>query len=377
MKIAFCLNSISELGGIATVTIAKANALAEIPGNEVFVCVSDHKENELVNLVSPKVKIVDLNIGYYRDDWKSKWHVFKGIILKRGKHKKALKFFIDHIRPDIVISAGQSEKYFLPEIKGTAKAIREFHYPANYRSLTARGNWGKMKAWLINVYDYGWKIKKYDNVVVLTNEDKMLNWSHNKKVTVIPNPVTFQSVKTTDRISKKIITLGRLVDEKNQISLINAFQDVVKRHPDWTLEIYGEGGLRKLLQKEIEAKGLSDNVKLMGCHPNPRELYLDSSIFVLSSKFEGFGLVLIESMECGVPVVSYDCPFGPKDIITDGVDGFLVPSGNEEIMAEKICYLIEHPEERMKMGRAAKVKADNYSTNKITAQWMSLFNSLC
>lgn len=377
MKIVFCLNSISEIGGIATVTVAKANALAEISGNEIFICVSDHKENELANRVSPKVKIVDLDIRYYRDDWKSKWHVIKGIIIKRKKHKKALKIFIDKIRPDIVISVGQSEKYFLPEIKGPAKAIREFHYPANYRSLTARGSWDRMKAWLVNVYDYGWKIKNYDRVVVLTNEDKLLNWTYNKKVSVIPNPVTFRSVETTGGFSKKIITLGRLVDEKNQISLINAFSKVVKRHPDWTLEIFGEGCLRNSLQKEIETKGLSDNVKLTGSHPDPWELYLDSSIFVLSSKFEGFGLVLIEAMECGVPTVSYDCHFGPKEIITDGVDGFLVPLGDEDILAEKICYLIEHPEERIKMGRAAKAKADNYSSNKIAAQWMSLFNSLC
>lgn len=87
--------------------------------------------------------------------------------------------------------------------------------------------------------------------------------------------------------------------------------------------------------------------------------------------------MLIEAMECGVPVVSYDCPCGPKDIITDRVDGFLVPSGNEESLAAKICYLIEHPDERIKMGKAAKVKADNYTASKIATQWMSLFKSLC
>ena len=377
MKIVFCLNSISEIGGIATVTVTKANALAEISGNEVFICVSDHKENELANRVSSKVKIVDLNIGYYRDDWISKWHVLKGIVIKRLKHKKILHRKLNEIRPDIVVAVGQCEKYFLPTIKGSAKAIREFHYPGNYRSLTVRGIWGKMKARLENVYDYGWKIKNYDRVVVLTEEDKTLNWTNNEKVTVIPNPSTFSSAHLSSLTNKKIITSGRLVYQKNQTSLINAFSKVMKHHPDWTLEIYGEGVLKRALQKEIEAKGLSGNVKLMGEHLNPRELYLDSSIFVLSSKFEGFGLVLVEAMECGVPVVSYDCPCGPKDIITDRVDGFLVPSGNEESLAAKICYLIEHPDERIKMGKAAKVKADNYTASKIATQWMSLFKSLC
>lgn len=377
MKIVYCLNSISESGGIARVTVTKANALVEIPGNEVFVCVTDHTDNELSNQLSPKVKIVDLNIGYYRDDWKSKWYILKGIIVKRRKHKKALKKSLDEIRPDIVISVGLCEKYFLPRIKGNAKIIREFHCLKSYRLLLSIGLWDRVKSCVENIYDYGLKIKKYDRIVVLTEEDRLLHWTGNKKVTVIPNALTFSSTKTSSLTNKKVITLGRLVEEKNHSSLINAFSKVVKRYPDWILEIYGDGCLKETLQNQIDAMGLSSNVRLMGTNPNPRELYLDSSIFVLSSRFEGFGLVLIEALECGVPVVSYDCPCGPKDIITDGKDGFLVPSGNEEILAEKICYLIEHPEVRLKMGRAAKVKAENYSESKIGAQWMSLFKSLC
>lgn len=377
MKIIYCLNSITENGGIANVTAAKANALAEIPGNDVYICVSDHKENNLSYPLSSKIRLIDLNIDYYNDDWKSKWHVVRGIIVKRRKHKKALKKILDEIKPDIVIAIGQSEKYFLPEIKGNAKAVREFHYPGNYRNLIAGSFLRKLKAIIENIYDYKWKIKKYDRIILLTEEDRAMHWNANKKVSIIQNSVSFSSPISSSLTNKKVITLGRLVDQKNHSSLINAFSKVVNRHPDWILEIYGDGSLKKILQHQIDAMGLSDNVKLMGIMPNPRELYLDSSIFVLSSKFEGFGLVLIEAMECGVPVVSYDCPCGPKDIITDGEDGFLVPSGNEVILAEKICYLIEHPEVRLKMGRAAKVKAENYSESKIVVQWMSLFKSLC
>lgn len=377
MKIVYCLNSIAEDGGIAKVTVTKANVLAEIPHNEVFLCVSDHKENYLSGQISHKVTLVDLNIDYYSDDWKSRFNVLKGIVLKRKKHKKVLRKVLQEINPDIVISVGQCEKYFLPKIKNTAKTIREFHYAANYRSLIAKGFIGKLIAHLENLYDYRWKIKNYDQIVVLTDEDMKLNWGNNKKVTVIPNPLTFSTSGKSSLTNKKIITLGRLVNQKNHASLITAFSKVVKHHPDWTLEIYGKGGLKKALQKQIETLNLSDNVKLKGGNHHPRELYLESSIFVLSSKFEGFGVVLIEAMECGVPVVSYDCPCGPKDIITDGTDGFLVPYGNEEFLAEKICYLIEHPQERLKMGMAAQAKAEKYSEAKIAAQWMSLFKSLC
>lgn len=377
MKIVYCLNSISEIGGIARVTVAKANALAEIPSNEVFICVSDHKDNELSKQLSPKVKLIDLNIDYYKDDWKSKWYVLKGIIIKRFKHKKALKIKLEEIKPDIVVAAGQCEKYFIPAVKGAAKAVRELHYPGNYRNLNADGFLNKIKATIENLYDFGYKINRYDKIVVLTEEDRISHWSENNKVAVIPNPTTFSSVKTSPLTNKKIVTVGRLTPEKNHSSLIKAFSRVVKHHPDWTLEIYGEGVLKNVLQKEIEALGLGDNVKLMGNTMELSNVYNGSSAFVLTSRFEGFGLVLVEAMEHGLPVVSYDCPCGPKDIISNGHDGFLVPSGNEEILAEKICYLIEHPRERIKMGMAAKEKAANFALDKIINQWMSLFKAIC
>lgn len=376
MKIVYCLNSIREAGGIAKVTAVKANALAEVPGNEVFVCVSDHSEDQPYRL-SSKVKLVDLNIDYYKDDWKSKWHVLKGIVVKRRKHRKALKEVLNKINPDIVISVGLCEKYFLPEIKGTAKAVREIHSSKNYRNMLADGLLSKLKANVLNIYDYRWAIKKYDRIVVLTNEDQKLHWSDNKKVSVISNPLTFSSDTPFNLTNKTIITLGRLAYEKNHSSLIRAFAIVAKRHPDWTLKIYGEGSLKEILQKQIETMRLTDNVKLMGQTLTPIKVYEESSIFVLSSRFEGFPLVLIEAMECGLPVVSYDCPCGPKDIISDDDDGFLIECGNEESMADKINYLIEHPEKRREMGNAAQIKARNYALDNIIPQWMVLFKNLC
>ena len=103
---------------------------------------------------------------------------------------------------------------------------------------------------------------------------------------------------------------------------------------------------------------------------------LKASAFVLTSIFEGFGLVIVEAMSCGLPVVSYACPCGPKDIISEGKDGYLVPVNDEEALAEKICLLIEDEEKRKEMGKAAKAKAEQYSVEHITDMWMKLFNAL-
>lgn len=377
MKIVYCLNSISHLGGIAKVTIMKANALAEIEDNEIYICVSDYKENEISSKLSPKVKLINLNINYYKDDWKSKWHLLKSTTIKRSRHKRELSKALNFIKPDIVVSVGQSEKYFITEIKRDWNLIREFHFNSDYRNFTADTLLKKIVNWLVSIYDLKFRIRGFDHMVVLTKEDKERNWKNKKNISIIPNPLMPKINLISSTLNqKKIITIGRFEEQKNISSLIRAFSIVVKVYPDWILEIYGEGSQRQQLSEQISNFQLEDNIKLMGISMEPEVKMKEASVFVLSSKFEGFGLVIIEAMACGVPVVSYDCPCGPKDIISNGIDGFLVPLGNEKKLAEKIIYLIEHPDFRRKMGVAAVDKSKKYTLDKIIPLWMSLFQSL-
>lgn len=379
MKIVYCLNSIRHLGGIEMITIIKANALADVIGNEVYLAVTDNHSGAEIASVSSKVRVVDLDINYYEDDWKSKWYVLKGIFVKRRIHKERLKKVLDEIHPDVVVSVGLSEKYMLPSICGRdvdCVSIREVHSIKNYRRLHALSFFDKVSAWWADMYDYNYQIKKYDQVVVLTHEDYELNWNCNPRISVIPNPVTFRNDVSSYLNSKKIISIGRLTLPKNFSSLIRVFRYVVNKHPDWFLEIYGEGPQRRELQGLIENSNLTNNVYLKGYTSQVKEKMLEASLFVMSSKFEGFGLVLIEAMQRGLPCVSYACPCGPKDIITDGKDGFLVPLNDEKTMAEKICFLIEHPDVRAEMGKAALLKAEKYSIDKIVPMWMDLFNRL-
>ena len=378
MRIAYCLNSISYVGGIEKITSAKANALSDIPGNEVYVIVTDCPEGVAVasDRLSPKVRLVDLAVGYYADDWKSRYHVLKGIFVKRRLHKKRLRSVLYEIRPDVVISVGLSEKYILPEIKGDWVTVREFHFRKDFRLLTDGTPIDKLMAVLNNFYDYRCKIRHYDHIVTLTHEDRERNWKNCKNISVIPNMLTFPRSDSLPMENKKVIAVGRLVGVKNFWSLIHAFRTVADHHPDWSLDICGDGPEREILQMLIYELRLENNVFLCGHAVHVRDKMRGASLFVLSSLFEGMPLVMLEAMSCGLPVVSYDCPCGPKDIITDGEDGLLVSAGDERMLAEKICWLIENPDQRLKMGAAALKKADNYRPEKIVPMWQNLFDRL-
>lgn len=376
MKIVYCLDSIRYLGGIQSVTIAKANALAELEGYEVCVAVTDNRRGVRVDTLSDKVKLIDLDVNYYADDWQSVWKSLRVFVCKRRLHRRRLAVALRRLRPDIVISVGQSEKYFLPKISRHSHTVREFHYAKTYRLPLAHTLFGKICAVLGNVRDNCLSLRRYDAIAVLTHEDYERNWRGWKNVAVIPNPLTHRSPVTATLDAKKVVAVGRLEYAKNFSSLIRVFRLVVNRHPDWTLDIYGEGGQRTALQAQIDALHLEHHVKLKGFTGHVQQAMLEGSILALTSVYEGFAMVLTEAMDCGLPVVSYATPCGPKDIITDGTDGYLVPMNDEALMAERICSLIEDPAQRKAMGRAAKAKVEEYGMERVMAMWKNLFEKL-
>lgn len=376
MKIVYCTDSICYAGGIQRITIAKANALAQIEGNEVWIIVTDNKQKPVLP-INPEVHIIDLDINYFEDDWKSKLHVIKGILIKRKQHRNKLKTVLNQINPDIVISTGTSEKNFLPQIHVNSNPafIREIHSTKNYRRLSARNTFDKTLAILGEYVDYSIFIKRYDKIVVLTEEDKINNWKNHSKVIVIPNPLTSICTKESTLEEKIVIAVGRLEYPKNFQSLIKAWSHVTKKHPDWKLEIWGEGSMRIELENLIAKLNLKRHVFLKGYTYDIQSQMLKASIFALSSIFEGFGLVIVEAMSCGLPVVSYACPCGPKDIITEGENGFLVPVNKEEILAERINLLIRDVSVRRLMAIQALIKIEQYKINNIITKWMDLFKA--
>ncbi|MGM9868305.1 MAG: glycosyltransferase [Sodaliphilus sp.] len=158
--------------------------------------------------------------------------------------------------------------------------------------------------------------------------------------------------------------------------LIRAFAIVHLRFPDWTLHIVGDGEQKSRLQKIIIEENLTGCIRLEGRSADVAEWLLRSSIFALSSKMEGLPMVILEAMECGLPVVSCDCRYGPRDIIVDGYNGWLTPVGDENAFAEKLCAMIENESLRREMGKHAKETVQEYYPEALALRWMNLFNEM-
>ena len=151
---------------------------------------------------------------------------------------------------------------------------------------------------------------------------------------------------------------------------------VNQKHPDWVLHVFGDGEQKQLLLQMIKEAGLECAIIVNQPTPMIMEMYLESSIFLLTSRFEGFGMVIIEAMICGLPVVSFDCPWGPADIIRDGEDGFLVEYLNTDEAAQRVCQLIESAMLRKNMGVKARLNVQRYNRDVVMKQWIDLFKSL-
>lgn len=375
MKIVYSINSIRGLGGIQKVTLLKANALAEIPDNDVYIIVTDNwMHHPLTHELSPKIHFINLEINYYKDDYKSRLHQILSNF-KLIKHYFKLQKAISQIKPDIIISVGQSEKYIVPLLHTKAIKIREIHFNSNYRDFTYKS---KILAKILNFLDYKVISKGYDKIVLLTKEDKDTFFSNNNKFIYIHNPVTFKSTNIDyhNINTNYVIAVGRLSTQKDFISLIKAWNIVHKASPNWKLKIVGEGPERSKLEKEIKKLNLGDSILLTGYSNNVKKEMLESSIFVMTSIFEGFPLVLLEAMSYRLPIVTFDYQFGPKDIIKEGINGFLIENRSIESLSKKIILLIKNKQIRENMSYQALIQVKEFDLSNIISQWMNLFNSL-
>jgi glycosyltransferase involved in cell wall biosynthesis len=218
-------------------------------------------------------------------------------------------------------------------------------------------------------------VKQLDALVLLTQHDAD-SWNGLTKTVVIPNSLPFFPEKPSTCLQKQVIFVGRLNEQKGLEYLIETWERVHQKHDDWILQIYGDGEQRDMLNHLIRKARLENAVVVNRPTMQIMEKYLESSIFLLTSRFEGFGMVLIEAMACGVPVVSFDCPWGPADIIKNGEDGFLVEYLNTIEAAEKVIQLIESLELRQKMGIRARENVQRFSRQIVMKQWVDLFQSL-
>lgn len=373
MKILYCLLGTYNSSGMERIVVAKANALAS-RGHEVIIVTTEQNARPDFYALHPSVHRFDSNVMY--SEAKSLSPLRKYIV-RRNKircHKNYVRQIIDTYSPDVVISTFGNEVSFLHRIAGKAATVAEIHFSRYYRlQLKRKGPWRIIDRFLTLTDRL--TVRHYDRFVVLTRSDAS-NWGPLRSLTVIPNFVTGIAAQQTDLQHKRMIAVGRLEPQKNYPRMIEVWEHVCKRHPHWTLEIYGDGSELENLRALVKKKNLTENIKFMGVAHDMTAVYSRASALIHTASYEGFPLVLIEAMTVGLPLIAFDCQCGPSDVIDHGINGFLIPQGDTAAMTEAITRLITDPALRRRMGEASFAKARNYSMYNILPQWETLLSSI-
>lgn len=377
MKIVYCTPSIYIAGGVERVLALKANYFAERFGYDITIILTDGAGKQPYYPLSDKVKVINLDIGF-EELWTCSFIKKVFVYLRKQRlFKRKLRTELMRLCPDITVSMLRREINFITDIKDGSRKIGELHVnKANYRNFNeSDSNMFKRlfaRFWMASLVS---KLKRLDRFVVLTDED-LKEWHGLDNVASIPDPLSFTPSGRSNLTRKRVIAVGRYCHEKGFDLLLKAWSKVEKECTDWKLAIFGMGE-REPYERLTDELGIDrSRCRLNGSTRDIEREYTDSALFVLSSRFEGFGMVLVEAMACGLPAVAFDGACGPRSIISHGEDGLLVPAENTDKLADAMVQLMKSPERIKQMADKAVVKSQQYDIDIIAGKWRALFEDV-
>lgn len=375
-KLFYLTPTLSSPAGMERVLHNKVLWLVKQARYDITIITTDQGSSPTFYQFPPEVKIIDLGINYSTDYSLPPLKRIFALRKKRRIHKKRLSELLFKERPDITIALYPSEVSVVPSIKDGSKKILEFHSNRGFRL-----NQGFKGIHLLVARYRCWKdtilARRFDKCIVLTHEAAD-QWSDLDNIEVIPNSVTTIPDISADVDIHRIIAVGRLIYEKGFDRLLKAWAlvpDDIKG--DWKLNIFGDGVLREQLNGMIAGLGLEASTEI--CRPTKEifKEYARSAFLVMSSRSEGFGMVMLEAMSCGLPVVSFDFMSGPREIIKDGINGIIVKNGDIEALAQTMRRLIEDRALRHELASHSKDVLILFSEDRIMHMWETCFNEIC
>lgn len=372
MKIVYCIAGTYRSGGMERVLANKANFLVG-KGHNVTIITTDQRGQKPFFALDPRIELYDLDINYEINNGKSIFHKLAHYPAKQSKHKKRLTQLLSKIKADIVVSMFCNDVSFITKIKDGSSKILEIHFSKLKRLQYGRkGLWRIADEWRTKQDEK--LVKLFDKFVVLTKEDETY-WGNLPNMQVIPNSISQFPESTSELSHKTVIAVGRFSHQKNFQELIDIWSEVCKQNSDWQLKIIGDGEEKANLQKQIKNYGIEDRVSLIPPTNKIEKEYLSSSILVLTSRYEGLPMILIEAQSFGLPIVAYTCKCGPKDVITEGEDGYLVAEGDKKGFVQRLLQLMNNEDLRKQMGVEARRNSSRFSEEKIMQQWIELFEN--
>lgn len=355
MKIAVVINDITPSAGTERITSTICNSFAA-RGHGVTIVSCFREFADISYELQSGIKIVFIN------SYKKKNYSRIGRIISYFNQIRRIRRYFRHADVDVIIGQSFPINLILFFSGVTNKVIACEHIFYNYY-------FGPVRLVRNLLYRFFYR------VVVLTEKDKVKFQKYISNVSVIPNMNLFVCDQKANLRNKRIISVGRLEKQKGFDLLLDAVKDIFIQHSDWQLNIFGEGPDYSELKSQINHLSLQKNVFLRGKTMDIKNEYLQSSIYVLSSRFEGFGLVLVEAAVCGLPVVSFDCPNGPSDILSPDL-GVLVENSNIECLKSAILSLIEDENLRLKYAKKGQEIVEKYSEEKVYKKWEDLFENI-
>ncbi|MCL1669408.1 glycosyltransferase family 4 protein [Elizabethkingia ursingii] len=373
MKIIYNILGTYNSGGMERVLANKVNYLAG-RGYDITIITTDQQGRKPYFELDPRIECIDLGINYTENIDKGILKKILSYSKKQKSHRKKLENVLIGHKADITISMFDNDASFIYKIKDGSKKVLEIHFSRFKRLQYGRkGIWGIIDKY--RSYKDLEIVKKYDRFIVLTHEDKDY-WGELSNIRVIPNANSFIPSGYPNLEAKNVIAVGRYDYQKGFDELISVWENVYKLHPDWSLNIFGQGPLKQELQKQINKLGLSEVVHLCPPVKNIEKEYLNSSVLAMTSRYEGLPMALLEAQVCGLPMVAYSCKCGPKDIIHNNINGYLINEGDQKSMAEKLICIINDPILRKEMGAESLRLSGDYTQDQIMKQWVELFKQV-